>query len=451
VMEQSREDRNGVLKSVRDRWRAALTLLGGVTDHVPLTWMGVLMLAACLVAFLHYGLDRIDLVLLVIGSIGVSVMGLSLVASGTTALVLWLRMRHQDPGPALTLECGYPARTGYSIPVLWYVPFIHITWTWVSPQAQVRLQRQRRRLVEEVLPERRGVAGYIVRRFEIQDIFGLTRVVFRSSHDRAVTFLPSMGALKQMHVVHGIAGGQDIAHPEGPAEGDRFDMRHYYPGDPIRFVLWKIFAKSRRLLIRTPERAIAPDRRTIAYMVAADGDEPAAGAVRMAVDTGVFGPNWLLGTDGNPVVVTDKVHALDLLALSAQTPAKQSATGLTMFLQTAVPGTVGRAVVFVPARTGPWLHRAISAARIEGMGHPSVEDVVCADGIRPAEKRPWWSYLVKRRRKDPGEFRLEEPTSDEREVANVVKALAATRARVTVGDRVKGRVYDQSHLGKMMS
>ena len=49
-------------------------------------------------------------------------------------------------------------------------------------------------------------------------------------------------------------------------------MRAYGHGDPMRHVLWKTFARSRRLLVRMPERAIAPSPTTVAFLIAGPGE-----------------------------------------------------------------------------------------------------------------------------------------------------------------------------------
>src|SRR5690606_13705720 len=122
-------------------------------------------------------------------------------------------------------------------------------------------------------------------------------------------------------------------------------------------VLWKVFAKSRELIIRTPERAISPARKTAVYMVADQGDEPAAGAARTAIDVGAFGGDWVLGADGTSEVTKSRDHALELLARSAHASADQAGAGLANFLLDAAPGAMARAVVFVPPTPGAWLDR----------------------------------------------------------------------------------------------
>src|SRR5690606_13997025 len=162
----------------------------------------------------------------------------------------------------------YPVPTGFWLPRLRYVPFIAIRWRWLEPEAQVQVVPKGRQLREEVIAARRGRVGAVVRELEVGDIFGISQIRMRLTEQRKVRFVPSVGQLKRVDVIRGMAGGEDISHPDGPPDGELYDLRHYSPGDPIRFVLWKVFARTRQLVVRAPERALSPVRQTCAYLVA---------------------------------------------------------------------------------------------------------------------------------------------------------------------------------------
>lgn len=414
-------------------------------DLFPLTPLGLLVLSGCALALVRYGIRRTDLVLLVVGSVGLAVGAITVLGASLSALALWLRLRRAPQGAPLKLECGFAARTGFSLPSLWFVPFVKLSWRWSSPEAKVSLIPQRRRLHEEVVPLRRALRDEITRVIEVGDAFGFTRVRFAAHERRDVRLTPSVGALRQMHVVRSIAGGDNVTHPAGPPEGERADMRHYAPGDPIKFVLWKVFARSRQLVVRTPERAISPVRQTVAYLVTGADDEPAAGAARVAVDSGALGSEWVLGADGTDSLAKTPQQALEVLARSANTPRDLGGTGLTHFLSNATPGAVGRAVVFVPGRPGPWLDRVVAAARARSGADrlSSVEFVVCTDGITRVPRRSWLARVA------TDDARPTDPSTPApvhaSELAKVVNALGAARARVMIVDRVAGRVFGDGH------
>src|SRR5437773_8099985 len=101
--------------------------------------------------------------------------------------------------------------------------------------------------------------------------------------------LPWTGGLDHAPMLRSLAGGEEISHPLGELTGDRVDMRRYVAGDPLKLALWKIYARTGVLMVRTPERAIAPTLRVAAYLPSAIGDEPAAAAARVAIQRGLLG------------------------------------------------------------------------------------------------------------------------------------------------------------------
>ncbi len=416
----------------------------------PITPLGLLVGGASGYALVEYGIGRLDLVLLVIGAVGVGLAVFGLLATILGALLSWRchRRRASTDGSmgSLDIECGDPVPTGFSLPRLRWLPFIAIRWRWLDPDALVRVVPAGRLLREEVIASRRGRVGAVVRELEVGDIFGLAQIRLRLTEERKVRFVPSVGQLKRVDVIRGMAGGDDISHPEGPQEGELYDLRAYTPGDPIRFVLWKVFARTRQLVVRAPERALSPIKQTCAYLVAGNGDEPAAGAARLAVELGALGQDWVLGADGSHEDATRKDQAVDVLARSASVDEQVGGKGLGAFLQRRGMGRIGRAVVFVPGRPGPWMDSVIEQARSAGRGG-RIDFVIGTDGIVPPVKRKWLARLAIREVARPVPAGSTEPVTTE-EVGEVVRALSNV-GRVLVIDRVAGRVYAGGHLGAL--
>ena len=88
----------------------------------------------------------------------------SILASVFAALLVWLRHRRRESNDALDVECGYPVPTGFWLPRLWWIPLVSVEWTWEQPAARVRNVARGNRVYEEVIANRRGVVGAIVRR-----------------------------------------------------------------------------------------------------------------------------------------------------------------------------------------------------------------------------------------------------------------------------------------------
>ncbi|KIG19209.1 hypothetical protein DB30_04674 [Enhygromyxa salina] len=411
----------------------------------PITPLGLLVTLGCAHALINYGFGQIDLVLLVVGAVGVGIAALGLLATLTGALVLWLRQRNRPAEGSLDVECGYPVATGYWLPRLRWLPFVAISWRWLEPEAQVRIVPQRGRLREEVIASRRGRVGAVVRELEIGDIFGLSQIRLRVAEQRKVRFVPSVGQLQRVDVIRGMAGGDDISHPEGPQEGELYDLRAYTPGDPIRFVLWKVFARTRQLVVRAPERALSPIRQTCAYLVAGGSDEPAAGAARLAVELGALGTDWVLGADGSNDDATRKDQAVDVLARSAEVQEPVGGKGLGAFLQRrGQAASIGRAVVFVPGRPGPWLTSVTEQCKHVGGRGGRIDFVVGTDGITPPPKRKWLARLAIREAAPDIPPGATAPVTTE-QVGEVVRTLSSI-GNVIVVDRAAGRVFAGGHL-----
>ncbi len=420
-----------------------------IVEPIPVTPLGIVVLTGSSLALYYLGYKRVDLVVLAMSAVAVAVSGVSILAVAMTALVMKLiiRSRLAKASGTLGLECGFPTRVGFSLPSLWWVPFVNIQWKWLSPMASVRLVSERRRLHEEVTPERRGMYESVLRRVEIRDPFGLARCSFRVLDPRAVKALPTVGALKRVEVVRTLSPGEDMPNPKGGPDGERADMRAYSPGDPIKFVLWKVFARTGALVMRSQERAFSPAKQTTAYLVSGAADEAAAGVTRLLVETNSLGSKWVLGADGSNEEAKSPQQAMELIARSGMCSEDDSAVGLGAFLKRhAVAG--GRVVVMVPAKPGPWLARAVAAAgQINGANKGgSVEFIVSIDGVAATEKRgafaKWFYREVEQTELSAAEAELL-PTKEQ--LREVTSSLAASRSAVLIVDRRAGRVFGEAH------
>lgn len=409
-------------------------------DLFPLTGLGTLILAFSAIA-LAVGAGEVDLVLLGAGAIGATAVFLSLATVGLATLrvraALGRMTRTEAP---LVVECGWPVRTGYALPRLRWIPGARVRWKWIAPSAKMRIVAVSGWLEEEVVPTSRAWSERLQRRIEIGDAFGLAAITLDREERRPVRILPSVGGLKQMHVVRTLSGGGDFSHPEGSPDGERLDLRSYAPGDPIKYVLWTVFARTRQLVIRTPERALSAARKTLAYLVAGAGDEPAAGAARVAVDMGALGGEWAFGADGVDEPATTKDAALEALARSADTPRDKGGRGLAHFMRQTASTNAARAVVFVPGKPGPWLEGLVQSAQqipADGMGRLPLEFVVCTDGVKGKRGKSRVAFAL-----DPkeGEAASDAPVAAD-ELSRVVATLGRLRARVIVVDRRDGHVH----------
>src|SRR5690606_23791253 len=199
-----------------------------------------------------------------------------------------------------TTETGAMLPTGFGAPSFSLFPLVQIGWTWEEPEdVDVTLVKQRMRLREEARLKHRGHVRGVRRRIVVQDAFGLARLAIRQTDPVELTVLPHAGKLGEAPLLVSLSGGDERPHPMGIDDGDRVELRRYVPGDPARFIHWKVFGRTRRLMVRMPERALSPARRTVAYQVAGPDDDASAAAARVAIETGTFGSDFRFGADGS--------------------------------------------------------------------------------------------------------------------------------------------------------
>ncbi len=408
------------------------------SDWLPITPLGLSIALFGAVVLKLFAYPEMDLVLLVIGygCLGLTAIAALLVVIGA----IWLKLasrRYRGPEER-TLETGRSLPTGLVLPSLALLPFVLVWWEWESPAgAGVELRSRGLSLEEDVQLEDRGHVRGIARRIVVQDVFGLARLAIRHRDPAKLTVLPNSGALKEMPVLVTLAGGDDMPHPMGIDDGDRVELRRYAPGDPSRFIHWKVYARTRKLVVRVPERALTRARRTIAYLVAGPGDEPVSGAARVAVESGTLGAEWVFGADGSTGETSDVGSAVERIVRSVE-HRETGALGLRGFVDRADKTGPASLVLFVPPVPGPWLDRVIAIVRHRAH---RTRVILATDGIDAAKPRARWWDLLSRAVPRHG-TRAED-------LEAVIRALAALRVEVLVLDRSTGRRLGEAHRAAM--
>ncbi len=322
-----------------------------LADAVPVTPRGFLVAALCAGSLRVYGYGSLDLVVFALALSGLALLALAIALVSASAL--WLRRadRSEPARLAPRLEADRPLATGFSLPALERVPLATLDWSWRRPaEVRCRVRVEGARASEEATPTRRCEASAVARRFRIGDAFGLARIVFEVEAPASFVVLPAIRGLRRLSWLKALASGEGIPHPAGSPEGDRMEMRRYVPGDSVRHILWKTFARSRQLEVRMPERSVHRARRTLAYLVAGPDDEAAAAAARVALESSALGEAWLFGADGTEAPTDRLDAALRAIARSAGArPGGDPESGLRRFLGSARADAATHCVVFAPA------------------------------------------------------------------------------------------------------
>ena len=410
-----------------------------LADVFPLTPLGV---AACLGAAwaLHdFAYAKLDLVLLVLGWAAVGMASLSLVAVVVTTVWLEYKTRRVSV-PALSMETGRATKTGVSIPSLRFVPLLLLRLELLEPEGlEGSGAVHGGRLDEQLVAQRRGEVRRLRRRVIVSDAFGLARLAFRIEGAAEIDVLPHIGALNRMPLLSSFAGGDERPHPMGVADGDRVELRKYAPGDPARFIHWKVFSRTRKLVVRVPERALTLSRRTVAYLVSGASDNASAAAARVSVEAGALGEEWVFGADGSAGKTSERAEAVARIVRSAGADV-EGGQGLARYVAQAEREGPATLVLFVPAAPGPWLAPVVAVLEAR---RGRARAVIGVDGLRAAERSAWWKSAIVRPITRGG--------VDESALTTVRVALARAGADVLVVDRVSGRMLGKGGVAPRLS
>lgn len=418
------------------RWTAVPRAILG---WFPLTARSILAFALSWWVYAHYGVERSDLILRVVGLGGMVLTGVAVLVVVLVAAVMRLRHKHTAGDPWI-FSTELPFHTGFALKASAWIPLVQIDLAWEAPEeVELEMIPTRGKLVESITAHRRVETDHFVRKFQLTDAFGLARITYRVRLQQEIRIQPIPGKIAPRSLLQQLATGDLFSHPGGDPEGDLIEMRRYAHGDPLKHILWKAYARTRKLLVRQPERAIAPRQKTLVYFVAASRDEASASIARAALEQGVFGEDFLFRADGSSTSTNLAPEAIHQIVRSASV-AERGGEGLGDFLQEE-RGASKACLVFAPPCPGPWLQRVQSAAS-QHRGRLNV--VVGVDGLQTGSRNSWLRALL-----FSSPARKSYTLQDLREVG---EKLQGTGAQLTIIDRGTGQPLSSQqlqHLGKV--
>jgi hypothetical protein len=189
--------------------------------------------------------------------------------------------------------------------------------------------------------------------------------------------LPNTKDLFEPRIVQGLQAGADVEHPFGKPQGDRLDIRNYSQGDPMRYILWKVYARTGELVVRTPERAYQPTKKMLAYLIVSPEDQVAAGMALVALQGDLLGTEWHFGVDGSSTTISERDLAMQAVIGSGFSEETQ-AEGLSTFVN-AVADDGSSLLVFAPPKKGAWVNRVLEMSR-----RMPVSVMISAEGVLDA-------------------------------------------------------------------
>lgn len=424
-----------VQRPVASTWRQRLSQVRRVArrgvDLWPLTALGALLSLVAALALFRFGHGKLDLVLLVLGygSFAVTALAVLVVVLVAAVLKYQLLTFEDATSHAVRVETASVFPTDFFLPRFRWVPFLQLACEWEHPgDARTDLRREGSRFREHIAVQTRGEIRHVRRRITVQDAFGLSRVSVRADQAVTIDVVPHLGGIRHLPVLTSLAGGEEQPHPMGLEDGDRLELRRYVAGDPARFIHWKVFGRTRKLMVRHPERALTHARRTVAYLIAGPHDGASAAAARAALERGVFGNDWSFGADGSAGATSDLNTALHKIVRSSAARGN-SAAGLKAFLDEVERDGPATLVLFVPPHSGAWLSQV---QRLKHRAHA----VIGVDALPPEGRQPAWKRWLLREAKTVGPTRTD--------LDDVAEALRRQQCEVVVLDRVSGRIVSDS-------
>lgn len=370
-------------------------------ERFPLSSQGLAVLLIALLALQRYGYGRMDLVVFALAVCALAIVCFTTVIVLLGGLILRQQIRHslemeallRRHTPRIKVEAGYPNETGFSLSTMPWLPLIGVSWEIVHPDAisnRNRLSDDEQRWEEEIVPHKRCRTQQVTRRFTVRDVLGFSRFTWRFTQDGELLALPQAGNIKALPLLRSLTAEDGIPDPGGNPEGDRMEIRPYVPGDSVRNIMWKVYARNRLLNVRLPERSVFHSSRTLAYLVSSPNDEAAAAVARVAVESGALGDDWLFGADGSDSASAQVDESLEIIAGSRalDTPLPY---GLDAFLQRHGSHGSTHCIVFVGAQMAPWLPQLrASVARFK----VRFSVVLATDGLAVEEAPRTWRRLL---------------------------------------------------------
>jgi uncharacterized protein (DUF58 family) len=327
-----------------------------VRDVVPLRLPGLVLTGLGLFVALRFSRENGDYLLRPAGLVVLALVALTVLLVSAATVLVRRRVRAMSAGLLPTLETNQPLTTSFRVPRLRAWVLLDLRLTWVEPAGvTVELTPRGPFHDETITASQRGRHVAVRRRFTVEDVFGLASLSFEVEWPVELAIAPATTPWTG-EIIASRATGDAYSSPAGRAEGDLVEMRPYAHGDSMRHVLWKVYARTRRLLVRLPERAETPQPITVAFLVAGPDDEASAGTARLYVEQGLLGPDFLFAADGAPKLARTREEALEQIIDSAAQRGDGGATleGLAASVE---PGRLAACLVFAPPVDGPWRAR----------------------------------------------------------------------------------------------
>ena len=339
----------------RELLRAAGHILHRIRGFFPITSSGVVFL--CLAYLVWFGEVSRHQNQILFASILWFLAAFSLIFAVEIVgviLVAILTMRANRGGLSQgTLETKQELDSGYRVFRPFWIPFIEVRVSVEAAPFEARYNKRGHWIEERIRVASRGRYESVSHLITVRDVFGITSFSFPHTSSFVAEIKPASCHFESIQLA-ARTSGEGYSFPAGEAKGELVEMRRYQAGDPLRYILWRVFARSRKLLVRAPEPAVVEEREMFVYFVSGIDDEPSASLTRTFLASFADARSELyFCADGTDRVSTDIVDALDDVIESAR---HREHGGESMEAQARyVPAqALNHSFIMVPPTMGAW-------------------------------------------------------------------------------------------------
>ena len=252
-------------------------------------------------------------------------------------------------------------------------------------------------------PTERGRLHELHRRITVKDIFGLSEVTFVLVQPVELKLIPASHNY-ELHAMQTQTSGDGYSHPEGDPKGELIEMRRYQAGDPLRLVLWKVFARSRKLVVRAPEPAIVEHNDMFVYFVSGKDDEASASVARAFLatfDKREHGDLRFSADGANRLVDDEKTGIEDVI--DSVSYREHGGEDLLNVAPLVTPSMMTNCFLLVPPKPGNWINlikEFVGKYQVRPVFILSLKDPLPQKPRATSQKGKWWRNLLLERDQD---------------------------------------------------
>ncbi|HMO18832.1 MAG TPA: DUF58 domain-containing protein [Oligoflexia bacterium] len=260
---------------------------------VPLTIRGILALIFSSLLIFYFAREYSDLIAAVLGGALFFLLVFCLVTLLISAPRLKNRLKVTNNDSNSNFISHSRNKTGFSLESFTIPSLFHISISRIFDNSEIihdthvltgnfslfgNTQTSRNIFMDTIKFPHRG--EFISEGFLIKygDVFGLTKRTWITSPPFSYRVSPPSIDTTPLNIMAASSQIGDTESSNDNKSGDLFDLRAYRPGDSLKRVLWKVFARSGELIVREPEPAIVPEGEVSIYIPALLHEDEVASA-----------------------------------------------------------------------------------------------------------------------------------------------------------------------------